>query len=474
MKLLASISDLGKILKTKIMSIFRKEDIQMVAYKTKFIQRSTCILQPVDFLQLMTSASIEPTVVPLEGLCEKLRSLNPDADISPQSLMERINRKEAVDYLENILNTTLNEGLKLITDKIPADLLKPFNNVYLEDATECELNESLSEHFKGPGGTASKSMVKINLIYEVHRRAVQDIKIADRRTPDQEMAKKISELIKKEDLVIRDLGYFCAKAIKTIIQSEAYFLSRLPASANIYLRKEDKNPIDLSKHFNTYFKYESMIELQVYITAEKIPVRLIAYRIPPEVVEKRRREANRNAQKRGRNMTEASRNRLDFSIFITNVPITIWKAEVVGTIYTLRWQVELIFKEWKSSLQIHYIKGTCEHRVRCLLYGKLISIIIVNMIYSILDWYSEAVLKQQISLHKLVNWLLRESRLAEIILKGLSDVKIDLLINEIWRGKRGSLLKQERKRKTTLGHIKAATPYWEIYQKFEDEELSIC
>lgn len=474
MKLLNNISELGKKLKAKIKSIFLNKELEAIARQTKFIQRSTSILRPEDFLQLMTSASIEPAVVPLEGLCEKLRDLNPCADIAPQSLMERINREEASNYLEIVLNKSLNEAFQLIAEKVPANLLKSFNNIYLEDSTELELNEALCENFKGPGGTASKSMVKINFIYEIHQRVIQDIKITDRRTPDQEMAKKIIEIIKKDDLIIRDLGYFCTTALKTIIQSQAYFLSRLPASVCVYLRKEDKNPIDLSKHFNTYFVHDSMIDIEVYITAARIPVRLVAYRVPEEIAAIRRMKANRNAQKRGRNMTEASRNRLDFSLFITNVSKSIWKPEIVGTIYTIRWQVELIFKEWKSSLNIHYIQGTNEDRVKCLLYGKLITIVVVNMIFSVLDWYAEAVLEFQLSLHKLINWLLRDSRLAQIMIKGLSDAKIDLLCKEIWRGNRGCLLKQERKRKTTLGHIKAETPYWELYQKLEIEEFNAC
>ena len=474
MKLINSISDLGKILKAKIKSVFRNKDLEAIAYKTKFIQRTTSILRPEDFLQLMTSASIEPSVVPLEGLCEKLRIFNPNADIRAQSLMERINREEASDFLEIILKKSLSEAFQIITEKVPANLLESFNNIYLEDATEIELNEALCEHFKGPGGTASKSMVKINFIYEIHRRAIQDIKISDRRTPDQEMAKRVVDIIKKDDLIIRDLGYFCTEAVKTILQSQAYFLSRLPASVCVYLRKEDKNPIDLSKHFNTYFVQDSVIDLQVYITTAKIPVRLVAYRVPEGVAAMRRKTANRNAQKRGRNMTEASRNRLDFSLFITNVSNMIWKPEIVGTIYTIRWQIELIFKEWKSSLNIHYIKGTNENRVKCLLYGKLITIVIINMIFSVLDWYSETVLRLQISLHKLINWLLRDSRLAQIMIKGLSDAQIDLLCKEIWRGNRGCLLKQERKRKTTLGHIQAETPYWELYQKVENEEFNAC
>jgi hypothetical protein len=473
LKLFTNIPDLGNTLKDKIDSIFKKEDLNILAYSTKFIQRSTSLLKPDDFLQLMTSASIEPHVVPLEGLCDKLRSYERKVDIAAQSLMERINRKEASDYLEKVLNNTIGSGLKLIVDKVPAELLKTFNNIYLEDSTECELNEALKEDFKGTGGSASKSMVKINLLYEVHRRAIQDIRVTDRRMPDQELGKRVFEFIKKDDLIVRDLGYFCAEALKTIILYKAYFLSRLPATVKVYLNKDDTNPIDLAKHFNTYFENESMIDLHVFITAQKISVRLIAYRAPKEVAEKRRRLSNKNGKKRGRTASESTKNRLDFSIFITNVPSSIWKAEIIGTIYSLRWQVELIFKEWKSSLKIHYVKGTCQHRVRCLLYGRLIVIVIIHMIYSVLDWYAESTLKKEISLHKLVNWLLRDSRLAQIILKGFKKITISTLINEIGKNKRGCLLKQKRKRLTTKEHIKEATPYWELYQKFEDEGLNV-
>jgi len=44
------------------------------------------------------------------------------------------------------------------------------------------------------------------------------------------------------------------------------------------------------------------------------------------------------------------------NLFITNVPRTIWKTETVGKVYPIRWQVELIFKSWKSYLHLASIK----------------------------------------------------------------------------------------------------------------------
>jgi Transposase DDE domain len=39
---------------------------------------------------------------------------------------------------------------------------------------------------------------------------------------------------------------------------------------------------------------------------------------------------------------------LTWNLFITNVPQTIWQPQTVLRVYPIRWQVELIFKSWKS------------------------------------------------------------------------------------------------------------------------------
>lgn len=46
----------------------------------------------------------------------------------------------------------------------------------------------------------------------------------------------------------------------------------------------------------------------------------------------------------------------------------------------MRWQIELIFKDFKSNLQLHIIKGTDPNRVKCLLYGRLISVVVLFII----------------------------------------------------------------------------------------------
>jgi hypothetical protein len=454
----ASLTIIANDINKKISEIFDPNELSKIARECNFTQRSTALLQGEDFVDLMTAASLDPQAVPLEILCTILQKLNPEAVLTPQSLMERINRPESAAFLKAIFQKSLEKGLNKIVELIPAELLKSFKNVYIEDCSECALNEVLQENFKGSGGGASKASVKLDFIYEMKQRRVVQVELTDRRSPDQKLAQRNLRIIQQGDLSIQDLGFFDVDVLKAINGIGAFFLSRLHSSVNIYINNDDEEPIDIAKYLNTHYPNDSVIDLWVFVTKEKFPCRLVAYRAPKELAEKRRRESNKEAVKKGRKQKQSSINRLDFSFFLTNVPEEVWKAEVVGTVYTLRWQIELIFKNWKSSLKIHYLKGMNPDRIRCLLYGKLITIAVINLIYKFAAWYAQK-LGREISLHKVVNWLKVDNRLAVIILGGFKHRFMKELIRDISK----SMCKQKRKRKTTQDALDMGIPFGELY-----------
>ena len=66
---------------------------------------------------------------------------------------------------------------------------------------------------------------------------------------------------------------------------------------------------------------------------------------------------------------------------------------------------QLMFKNWKSLLNIHILKGTRSERIKCILYGRLITITMLTLISSYAAWYAEAYLQREISFPKLINWV---------------------------------------------------------------------
>ena len=53
---------------------------------------------------------------------------------------------------------------------------------------------------------------------------------------------------------------------------------------------------------------------------------------------------------------------LKYNIFITNVTANVLAFEVIRKIYYLRWQIELVFKTWKSFSKIDRIKKVKKER----------------------------------------------------------------------------------------------------------------
>lgn len=457
----------AKKVKGKLTEIFDKERLEHLARETHFIQRSTSRLEGKDLVELMSTEMVEDTSVSMEGLCDILRQLNPNAEVSPQGLNQRINSGDAVEYLKEVFGLAIQESLDPVREKVKVELLNPFHHVFIEDSTQCNLHEKLAEAFKGSGGSASKSSLKIDLTYEYRQNLMQELVISDGKASDQGRAEAV-EYLQAQDLLLRDLGYFSLDSLVKIKEKGAFFLSRLLVGTNIYLDNQpDATAVNLVTYLDKHYPQQSVVDLDIYLGKEKLPCRLIAYRLPEKVVNLRCRKAREAHRRKDRKISQDYLDWLRFGFYITNVSPEVWPAQVVGTIYRLRWRIELIFKTWKGLLNIHVLKGTRPERIKCLLYGRLITITLMTMLYAYTSFCAEEQFQREVSEHKLINWLKRKDRLAEAIRFNL----LDDLLSDLMRDMAKMLCKQKRKRKTTLQLIEGQVHYMNSFSKDESVPL---
>jgi IS4 transposase len=103
---------------------------------------------------------------------------------------------------------------------------------------------------------------------------------------------------------------------------------------------------------------------------------------------KRRRAANRTAKRHGTKVSKKKTSLLKYCLFITNIPSTIFSSIQVTATYRARWRVELIFKQRKSCLKLHFFKGYNIERFYCFLYGRLIMILLLGSMFPPLMLYA--------------------------------------------------------------------------------------
>lgn len=403
---------------TKISNFFSKESLTLRCYAffTGFIRRER-ILTASDLISMLAISSFSSKPATLLDMTAILSAINPKANMKAQSLQERINSNECVAFLKMTLEDVFQQKI-LNIPQFQSELLKPFKRVLVEDSSKWELNECLANIFEGHGGNGSKSYIKINVIHDLVSGRFVHFSEHSGTKSDQTVGKESLNLFKEGDLILRDLGYFNIESLEKIQKNGAYYLSRISGNTAIRLEKNSE-PVRFKELFDKK-SINGKLDLYVYVGTKKHFTRLVAFRAPKEVAEQRRRKLNKTSKQQGHKTSSENISRLDFAIYVTNVSADIWPIEIIATIYRLRWQIELVFKSWKSQLRIQFMEGKNPNRIIVLLYSKWIAIIICTNFYELAMYYLKEFMNKEASFYKLVNWFLVNNNFRDVILKKIT------------------------------------------------------
>jgi hypothetical protein len=426
-----------------------------LAKEHRFIQRSTSQLQGYEFAQALMIPNAFLEAETLNSLAIRMQKMNRTCNLSASALAQRINTKSAESFMKACFGKVLKEIVKQdLTNLGDLHNLSGFNRVLIEDSTKAELHEKLSPHFKGSGGSASKSAVKIDYIFDYLSEQIINVEFCSGNIPDQSLSNHLITFLEESDLVLRDLGYYALARIKEIAQKGAYFISRLKVDVVVYESKNAAQPLDLAKFLDRHI-CQGIVDVEIFIGIEKYPVRLVACLMDEESVNKRCRIANRVAKRRGTQISKKKSRLLKYCLFITNVPSMVLSSTSVMSTYRARWRVELIFKQWKTCLKLHIFKGYNRERFHCLLYGRLIMILLLGSISPLLMRYA---LKQrrELSCYKLTNYLIADHSFARAIQQGRLSHFIGQLIEDLPR----RLCMDKRKRNTLRSNVRMGQSYY--------------
>jgi len=140
-----------------------------------------------------------------------------------------------------------------------------------------------------------------------------------------------------------------------------------------------------------------------------LEVRLFIYLLPLDVYRERIRKANLNAKKKGRQLSKEFKARARLNLFITSASEDVLDIETAWKAYTLRWQIELGFKVWKSLWKIDKVKKVKKERLECYIWAKLLLIVLCWRV----AWFTGMLLRRHhgknISYYKAFKTLLHDA-----------------------------------------------------------------
>lgn len=292
--------------------------------------------------------------------------------VTTQAISQRYHPR-LVQFLRTLFELAVAE--RVASANLFGPLLARFTDIQILDSTTITLPEELASEFPGCGGShGGEAAMKLQVRLSLKTGAIDTVAIeagrdCDVKTPLQQ------DVPLAGSLRITDLGYFDGKTFDLIEEAKAYWLS--PWRTGVLLHDDQGQRLELIDWLK---KQGPVYDGWVRIGAKKRRCRLIAWRLPPEVAARRRNKVIESAKKKGKPLSPARLAKCDWAILLTNLPLDQLSIDEAQVLYRSRWQIELLFKRWKSQGRIEELTGSTVVRCMVQLWSRLLAAILQQWI----------------------------------------------------------------------------------------------
>jgi Transposase DDE domain len=302
--------------------------------------------------------------------------------VTPQAIGQRFT-PQFVEFAEQLLRQAIGSVVGAKTALAP--LLARFPQVFVLDSTVIRLPDTLRERFPGCGGSygSGQAAMKIQVQWDLcsgawHAVSLEAGRDCDYKTPLQ------SAPLPAGSLRIADLGYFDTEVFERISQNGAFWLSRLQFGTAVFT--PEGSPWPLLAWLAQ--QPETVVDRPVRIGSErKVFARVLAWRVPQEVADRRRQKLIVEARRKSGRTPGAERLAwCDWTILITNVPAEKLTLREAAVLYRARWQIELLFKRWKSLGKVGEFGAAPVVRQMAQLWLRLLAVVVEHWIVLSTSW----------------------------------------------------------------------------------------
>lgn len=344
-----------------------------LARQTGFVQR----LRELKPSALARTMSVLALREPNASLAQLARELG----ITGSALSQRLSEPEAAEFLHALLGTALAQLAEAPARRVNIPLLNRFHGVYLADATSLPLPATLAEAFPGycggrhPGDPSATAAAKILLRWRLDASQPAALLTAAATTPDLHLLQRLPDP-PPGALPIADLGFFDAEYLEKLGGNGVYWLTRLPTLLCVGPQQADQ---ELAEWLRSFEAATERWEGELVVgKVTPLRARVMVQRCPPEVAAERRRKLRAAARHRGREVSARQLTLCDWWVLATNLPAEKLSADEAAELYRSRWQIELVFKRWKSLGHLAVPRQGNPGRALATLYGLLLGLLIVD------------------------------------------------------------------------------------------------
>lgn len=326
-----------------------------------------------EFVQTLTFGFLSKPDASYEDLVQTSAALG--VTITAQGLEQRFT-PQAVACLAEVVQAAI--GQVICAEPVAIPLLQRFQGVYIQDSTTISLPDEMAARWPGCGGRPGEGLaaVKLQVRFDLNQGTLLGPWLQPGRSQDR--AGVVQQLpLPAGALRLADLGYFSLAVLRDMTAHGVYWLSRVQAGTQLYDAAGHVWELDAYLAAQADDTVDATIQLGCQA---RLPCRLLATRVSPEMAAQRREQLHKEARERSQPVSRQRLRLADWNICVTNLlPEQLTPAEA-WVLLRARWQIELLFKLWKSEGHLDQSSSQKPWRIMAEFYAKLLVMIIQHWI----------------------------------------------------------------------------------------------
>ncbi|WP_281259905.1 IS4 family transposase [Halalkaliarchaeum desulfuricum] len=311
------------------------------------------------------------------SLADFRRSYNSTADdtLCPSGFYQQLT-PELAEYLSDLVEAALDEVT--VPDTTSREIDR-FRDIISADGTVLRLHELLADDFEGR--KEEQTGARLHLLHNITEQTIDDYSVTDEKTHDSTQFDTGPWL--EDRLVLFGRAYLSYRRFALIDENGGYFVTPLKDNAKPVITEElrewrgDAIPLEGEQiHDVTEDLYRQYIDVEVEVEFERR-----AYAGEQSEDSKRFRVVG---------VRDEGADDRDYELYITNVPREEFLPDELATIYSCRWETELLFRELKTQYELDEFDTIKKHVVEILLYAAILSLLVSQELLALLTEHASA------------------------------------------------------------------------------------
>jgi len=316
----------------KFQWVFSEALLNACGKETKFCRRERLITPfRLGLALVATSASHD-----VDTLADFHRSFCAlwDVTLSYKALYDQLAKPRFADFMRAMTERLVGEMTLKVFGFTKGQAFSEFRHIVIQDGTSFAIHDALREVFPGRFKTVKPAAVELHTTIDLLCDAPTTVVLTPDTTSEQAFLPDPKTL--KGSLLLADRGYVDLGYLRRVDTHGGSFLIRAKAGMNPQVieafREDGKRLRSLRnkplKAIHAKLPKRQRVELLVEWQVEGHPLRL-------------------------RLLISWNRRTQEFCYLLTNLPAKRYHLDMLYRAYKWRWQVELLFKEWKSYANLH-------------------------------------------------------------------------------------------------------------------------